>query len=87
MEQDHSCRWTQNYAYASQQRDIKERQLRACDAGMKKLVQTICPYFQPGKPFEFPGPNGTCGAADNEVCQIKCKKEIWQIEDGRLVKV
>jgi len=81
------CVWQHQYLHLSTRRDKIERQLEACDAGKKKMVQTICPFFLPGKPFEFPLPNGRCAAADNEVCQMKCGKRHWELKEGKLVKV
>ena len=85
--QEHNCAYRNQYTYISTRRDKLERHLEACDAGSNKMAQTICPFFQQGKPFEYPQPNGTCSAANDEVCQKKCRKAQWIVEDGKLVKV
>ena len=84
--QEHHCAYRDMYTYGATQRDRMSRQLEACDAGKKKMAQTICPYFREGKPFELPPPNGRCAAADMEICRMKCAKSQWKIVDDRLVK-
>ena len=85
--QNHFCAYRDMYAYKSTKADKMQRQLEAADAGKYKMARTICPFFLHGEANEFPLPNGRCSAADNEVCQVKCRKRHWEIVDGKLVKV